>query len=71
VGHPASYPMGTRGSFPGGKATCAWSWPLTSRMRGAIPPLLNKPSWRGAQLKESTWANSPLHTFLCFSVTRV
>jgi hypothetical protein len=28
--HPASYPMGTRGSFPGGKAAGAWSWPLTS-----------------------------------------
>jgi hypothetical protein len=28
--HPASYPMGTRGSFPGGKAAAAWSWPLTS-----------------------------------------
>jgi hypothetical protein len=28
--HPASYPMGTRGSFPGGKAARAWSWPLTS-----------------------------------------
>jgi hypothetical protein len=27
---PASYPMGTRGSFPGDKATGAWSWPLTS-----------------------------------------
>jgi hypothetical protein len=26
--HPASYPMGTRGSFPGGKAAGAWSWPL-------------------------------------------
>jgi hypothetical protein len=43
---PASYPMGTRGgSFPGGKAAGAWSWPLTSiscrgqRMRRAIPPL--------------------------------
>jgi hypothetical protein len=23
--HPASYPMGTRGSFPGGKAAGAWS----------------------------------------------
>jgi hypothetical protein len=39
--HPASYPMGTRGSFPGGKNDGAWSWPLTSiqcrdhRMRGA------------------------------------
>jgi hypothetical protein len=28
--HPASYPMGTRGSFPEGKATGAWIWPLTS-----------------------------------------
>jgi hypothetical protein len=28
--HPASYPMGTRGSSPGGKAAGAWSWPLTS-----------------------------------------
>jgi hypothetical protein len=28
--HPASYPMGTGGSFPGGKAAGAWGWPLTS-----------------------------------------
>jgi hypothetical protein len=28
--HPASYPMGTGGSFPGGKAAAAWGWPLTS-----------------------------------------
>jgi hypothetical protein len=28
--HPASYPMGTGGSFPGGKAAGASSWPLTS-----------------------------------------
>jgi len=28
--YPASYPMGNRGSFPGGKAAGAWSWPLTS-----------------------------------------
>jgi hypothetical protein len=28
--HPASYPMGTRGSFLGGKAAGAWSWLLTS-----------------------------------------
>jgi hypothetical protein len=27
--HPASSPMGIRGSFPEGKATGAWSWPLT------------------------------------------
>jgi len=28
--HPASYPMGTRDSFPGGKAAGAWSSSLTS-----------------------------------------
>jgi hypothetical protein len=28
--HPASYPTGTKGSFPGGKTAEAWSWPLTS-----------------------------------------
>jgi hypothetical protein len=29
-GHPVSYPMGTGGSFPEGKAAGVWSWPLTS-----------------------------------------
>jgi hypothetical protein len=28
--HSASYPMGTRGSFPVSKAAGAWRWPLTS-----------------------------------------
>jgi hypothetical protein len=28
--HPARYPLGTRGSFPGAKAAGAWSWPLAS-----------------------------------------
>jgi hypothetical protein len=28
--HPASYPMGTGGFFPWGKAAGAWSWPLTT-----------------------------------------
>jgi hypothetical protein len=43
--HPASYPMDNWGSFLGGKAAGAWSWPLTSiqcrgqRIRGAIPPV--------------------------------
>jgi hypothetical protein len=56
--YPASYPMGTRGSFPGGKAAGAWSWPLTSiYFRGQEHVELylhspNKPSWRGAQLKQ-------------------
>jgi hypothetical protein len=30
VAHPASYPMGSRGSFPGGKEAGEWNWPLTS-----------------------------------------
>jgi hypothetical protein len=43
--HPASYSVGTMGSFPGSKAAGAWSWPVTSiycrgrRMCGAIHPL--------------------------------
>jgi hypothetical protein len=43
--HPASYPMGTGCTFPGGKSARAWSWPLISiwcrgrRMYSAIPPL--------------------------------
>jgi hypothetical protein len=41
--HPASYPMGTGGSFPGDKAAGAKGSPLhpvpASKMRGAIPPL--------------------------------
>jgi hypothetical protein len=28
--HPASYPMGNRASFTGGKATGTWSWQLNS-----------------------------------------
>jgi len=28
--YPASYSMGTTGSFPGSNVPAAWSWPLTS-----------------------------------------
>jgi hypothetical protein len=28
--HPASYLIGTGGSFPGGKVAGPWSWPLIS-----------------------------------------
>jgi hypothetical protein len=55
--HPATYPMGTRGSFLGGKTAGALSRPLISiqcrgqRMSEAIPTPPNTPSWRGAQLK--------------------
>jgi hypothetical protein len=58
--HPASYLMGTRGSFPGGKAAGGWSWPLTStyfRGHECVDIYLHSPnttSWRGAQLKKST-----------------
>jgi hypothetical protein len=51
--HPASYVVGSRGSFPGGKAAGAWSWPLTSSaevkecvelaIRGCIQKFLDWP----------------------------
>jgi hypothetical protein len=50
--------MGTRGSFPGGKAAGTWSWPLTSiwyRGQECVELYLhspNTPSWCGAQLKK-------------------
>jgi hypothetical protein len=28
--YPVYYPVGTEGSFPGGKVAGSWSWPLTS-----------------------------------------
>jgi hypothetical protein len=28
--HPTTYPVGTEGYFPGGKAAGTWSWPFTS-----------------------------------------
>jgi hypothetical protein len=53
---PASHLMDIRGSFPGGKAAGAWSWPLTSiycRGQEWVDLYLhfpNTPSWRVAQL---------------------
>jgi hypothetical protein len=44
--HPASYPMGTRGSFPGTKATGAWRSPPT--FSWSHTSTLNTSSWRGA-----------------------
>jgi hypothetical protein len=48
--------MGTRGSFPGGKAAGAWSWPLPSsaEVKEWVELYVhspNTPSWRGDQLK--------------------
>jgi hypothetical protein len=54
--HPASYPMGTRGCFPGGKAVRVWSWQLTSiyfQGQEWVELYLHSPStpWGGTQLK--------------------
>jgi hypothetical protein len=50
--HPASYPMGTRSSFPGGKADQS---PRTSaKVKELVELYLHSPSmpsWHGAQLK--------------------
>jgi hypothetical protein len=53
--HPASYPVGNRGSFPGGKVAgheADHSPPSSAKVKngGAIPPLPHTSSWRGAQL---------------------
>jgi hypothetical protein len=43
--------IGARGSYPGGKAAGAWSWPqlvLRSRKCGSIQPLPHMLSWRSA-----------------------
>jgi hypothetical protein len=64
--HPAPYPMGTRSSFPGGKAAGAWSCPLTS-IKECVELYLhspNTPSWRGAQLKKKHRDNFNL-LYLC------
>jgi hypothetical protein len=65
--HPASYLLGTRGSFPGGKAAGAWNWALTSnwcrgqRMIGVIPPA---PQYIFTAWYLSTGTTSPF-TFPC------
>jgi len=57
VALPVYYPLGTRVSFPGGKATGTWSWPLSSiysrgqECVGLYLHCRNTPSWRGAELK--------------------
>jgi hypothetical protein len=49
--------MGTGGSFPGGKAAGAWSWPPPSsaEVKECVELYFhsrNTPSWRGAQLEK-------------------
>jgi hypothetical protein len=53
----ASYPMGTRCSFPGGKVAGTWSWlppPSSAEVKECVELYLhfpNTPSWRGAWFK--------------------
>jgi hypothetical protein len=47
--HPAYYIMGTRGSFPAGKAAGAWNWPLTSisaEVKECVELYLHSPNTR-------------------------
>jgi hypothetical protein len=68
--HPASYSVGTKGSFTGVKAGGAWIWPLTSiycRRQESVELYLhspNTPPWRDAQkshrdnFKARSWYNT-------------
>jgi hypothetical protein len=50
--HPASYPMGTRATFPGRKVD--HSPPSSAEVKECVELYFhspNTPSWRGAQLK--------------------
>jgi hypothetical protein len=52
--HPATYPMGTRGTFPEGKATGTWSFHLVLRSKKRVELYHHSPnmsSQRGVQLK--------------------
>jgi hypothetical protein len=51
--HPASYSVGTMGSFPDSEATGVWSWtpPYAELKNGSVlPPLPHTSSWHGAKL---------------------
>jgi hypothetical protein len=68
--HPASYPMGTRGSFPGGKVDEAWSWPLSfiyhqgQRISAAIPPLLQYTFMAWCSVKKKAQGQLYLYLYL-------
>jgi hypothetical protein len=53
--HPASYWMGTGGSFPGSNAAGSWSWPLT-QFRAEV---------------KNEWSYNPTRTNLPFKFSRV
>jgi hypothetical protein len=40
---PASYLMGTRGSFPGGKGAGTWSWPSSAEVKECVDLYLHNP----------------------------
>jgi hypothetical protein len=69
-GAQPAYPIGTRGSFPGGKTAGAWSWPLSSiqsrgqRKRGAIPPLSQYASMAWCSVKKARELNLYLYLTL-------
>jgi hypothetical protein len=73
--HPASYPMGTRGSFPGVKRPVCeadHSPPSSAEVKEWVELYLhypNTPSWRGAQLKHRDNFNFYILTFV--SITRI
>jgi hypothetical protein len=54
--HPASYPMGTRGSFPGGEVD--HSSPSNAEIKQCVP------LWRGAQLKHRELIIVKVHSML-------
>jgi hypothetical protein len=68
--HPASYPMGNRGSFSVSKAAGAWSWPLNfiyCRGQECVDLYLhspNTPSWNSAELKIKAQGQLYLYLFL-------
>jgi hypothetical protein len=69
--HPASYPMGTKGSFPGNKAAgheADHSPPSSAEVKECMELYLhssNIPSWHGAQLKHRDNFISTLAVPLC------
>jgi hypothetical protein len=64
---PTSYPVGSRGSFPGGKVAGAWSW-SSAELKECVKLYLHSsstPSWRGAQFKKAQ-GQSYLYILLLF-----
>jgi hypothetical protein len=68
--HPASYPMGTRGSFPRGVKLTTHLHPVPrSRMHGAIPPLPHMSTWHSSQSKKKHRDNFTSYLLLFISIS--